>query len=221
MPYGFNDDKSRYDLQDDLDRISALEAAAGFDPTIFDDRFEAIEDDIGDIETAVGISSNKNANTFYAAPNGSNGPAGFRNIVKADLPALATTDISGLGAYWAQSSVPETIGIEGEDHWSVLAALDDPLPAGRYIVIGHVRWAPHAGGYREICISEGYNLTTAEKKFQTDTIEVIDGGRTAYRAQQVVRFVVSDGTFCPYLNVRQNTGDFIDAIGRIWAIRIR
>ncbi len=228
MPYGFNEDKSRYDLQDDLDRISALEAAAGFDPSVFDERFEAIEDNIDDDELALGIGSAKTKNTFYAAPNGSDGEPTFRKIVKADLPDLATTDISGLGSIVTNDSTMDaTISIgstNSKGDWNGAYYGEITLPVGTWIIVAAAQFSSNNAGFRQVCIttspagSSGVIPTSKEVRRYSS---LVPASPTGYSYTQAIRIAQCNSETTFRCAIRQNSGSAINVGTYMRAIRIR
>ena len=162
MPYGFNNDKSRYDLQHDLDRISTLEAAAGFDESVI----TVLQQNVNSMKQNLGISDDVGGHQFYAGPDSSsNGRALWRNISGNDLPNIPvgkipnipTSKVTGLGHViefvddWASLDSNST-------DWTVIGGTEwgnnrELIGPGVYIAIACVTFPKNPNGFRRVCLS--------------------------------------------------------------------
>ena len=234
MPYGFNEDKTRFDLSETLSKIADLEdmiPGSGESVDGIRARLSQAETNIAGLTAGhdslmnlIGAGSTDiGRRLFWASPVGAAGSASFRAIAPEDLPTgIPSSKIDGLGKRY--NSKAQNQVIYGDTYFQQLIGRgngwDDELPKGNYIVVAGVKWNPKAGGWREIVLTDSFRFGDAEKWYCGSTLEPIAGGQNDYRTHQVIRIMTSDGTLVPELWVRQNTGNGIRAYGKMYAIRI-
>lgn len=238
MPYGFNNDKSRYDFAHDLQRITDLESLIDIEGESIGgikERIEALETTVSGLTAANGVIPTMQnqlgiGNTpvarrrVFASPSDASGFASFRALEPVDLPSgIPASKIEGLGAIY--NSTARKVSIVGNTAWEEVIGpglgYTEPFPVGRYVVIAGAKWDPRADGFREIVLTPSDNFGDADKFYCGSTIEPRYGGKNDYRTHRTSRIMVSDGTLMPYLWARQNTGSELAIQAKIYAIRIR
>ena len=121
-------------------------------------------------------------------------------------------DLSGTGDYYKEDA--DTVSVSNST-WKDVASIT--LGVGIWLVWYTVRFASNATGRRQSLLSSGSNNGSALSIQFTDGTNAVNGAYTYLKGQDT-RVVTSQTTF--YLQAYQTSGSALNAVGRLYAIRI-